>query len=206
MVVRFFNLNDIKMYEINNNVSLLDMLNELTINNLVEFIKLGNNKCSDEDAYRLLDVATESGQGLVDIHAEIRDCLFGRAMEEDETGVDISKFKSATDIFMDIGMNLTSVGMSFNEFWSMTTIEMHKMFKSIITRIKNDTDRELAIGHTMAAMIGQAVWGKLDKEPPKMNISQYDEEDEDSDMDYETLKNLHALNNVASSYKVEDKE
>lgn len=125
-------------------------------------------------------------------------------MEENETGIEVSKYKCATDIFMEIGMNLTSVGMSFSEFWSMNTIEMHKMFKSIITRIKNDTDRELAIGHTMAAMIGQAVWGKLDKEPPKMNIEQYDEDDEDSDMDFETMKNLHALNNVASSYKTKE--
>lgn len=205
MVVRFFNLNDIKMYELTNNLSLLDMLNTLTIKNLIEFIKLGNGKCSDEEAYNILDKAIESGQGLVDIHEEIRDCLFGRALEENETGIEISKYKSATDIFMEIGMNLTSVGMTFSEFWSMSTIEMHKMFKSIITRIKNDTDRELAIGHTMAAMIGQAVWGKLDKEPPKMNIEQYENiDDEDADMDYETLKNLHALNNLASSYKVKD--
>lgn len=204
MVVRFYNLNDIKMYELTNNVSLLDMLNDLTISNLVELIKLGNNKCSDEAAYEIIDSATSCGLGLVDIHEEIRNCLFGRAMEENETGIEVSKYKCATDIFMEIGMNLTSVGMSFSEFWSMNTIEMHKMFKSIITRIKNDTDRELAIGHTMAAMIGQAVWGKLDKEPPKMNIEQYDEDDEDSDMDFETMKNLHALNNVASSYKAKE--
>lgn len=189
MVVSYYKLDDIKIYELTNNVSVLDMLNNLTINNLVELVKLGNNKCDDETAMMLIDNALESGLGLVDIHEEIKNCLFGRSMDKGEDGVDITKYTNLTGVFMSIAMQMTSAGMSFSEFWSMNTVEMHMMFQSIVQRVQNDTNRELEIGHILASMIAQAMHGKLGSEAPRMEISTNNEE-ADEDLDYDTMKNI----------------
>ena len=59
----------------------------------------------------------------------------------------------------------------------MNTKEMYSVFNSICVKMQNVTNRELSNYHTLAAMIGGAVWGKLQKEPPKVNLTQHQEED-----------------------------
>lgn len=199
MLIRAFNLENIKKYEIENNVSLIDILNTLTIDNLAILISIGNNMCSEEQAYEIIDKALDEGKGIVDIHNEIRDSLFGRALEEDESGIDITKCKTLTDVFMNISMNLMSVGVSYSEFWSMNTSEMHIVFNNLIHKIKAETDRRMAEYHGLAGMIGAAAWGKLPKEPPKMEITERInglDDDEDSD----TINNFSNLTKIASRY------
>ena len=50
--------------------------------------------------------------------------------------------------------------------------------------MQNETNRELNNYHTLAAMIGGAVWGKLQKEPPRVDYSNQNRGDvEDMDVD-----------------------
>ena len=68
-------------------------------------------------------------------------------------------------------MQLMSVGLGYSEFWAMNTKEMYRVFNSICIKIQNETNRELSNYHTLAAMVGGAVWGKLQKDAPKVNIA-----------------------------------
>ena len=97
--------------------------------------------------------------------------------ENSEDTVDITKYNSLTELYMHFNMQLMSVGLSYSEFWSMNTKEMYSVFNSICVKMQNETNRELSNYHTLAAMIGGAVWGKLQKEPPKVNLTQHQEED-----------------------------
>ena len=47
---------------------------------------------------------------------------------------------------------------------------MYRVFNSICIKIQNETNRELSNYHTLAAMVGGAVWGKLQKDAPKVDM------------------------------------
>ena len=76
-----------------------------------------------------------------------------------------------------------SVGLSYSEFWDMNTKEMYRVFNSICIKIQNETNRELSNYHTLAAMVGGAVWGKLQKDAPKVDMRPVnDNKDVDDDI------------------------
>ena len=80
----------------------------------------------------------------------------------------------------------------------MTTKEMYKVFNSIAIKMQNETNRELNNYHTLAAMIGGAVWGKLQKEPPRVNIVKDNSEVEDMDVEDAIL--VAQLNSLAGKF------
>lgn len=183
MLVRNFNLKDIKEYEDSTGANILNFFNDISFSNLIELVKLGNGKCDDELAYEILDnYLKEDGNTLLSGLLEIKEKLLGygdnnEIDENNEDTVDISKYNSLTELYMHFNMQLMSVGLSYSEFWSMNTKEMYNVFNSICVKMQNETNRELSNYHTLAAMIGGAVWGKLQKEPPKVNLTQHQEED-----------------------------
>lgn len=183
MLVRNFNLKDIKEYEDNTGANILNFFNDISFTNLIELVKLGNGKCDDELAYEILDnYLKEDGNTLLSGLLEIKEKLLGYGSnneidENSEDTVDITKYNSLTELYMHFSMQLMSVGLSYSEFWSMNTEEMYSVFNSICVKMQNETNRELSNYHTLAAMIGGAVWGKLQKEPPKVNLTQNQEED-----------------------------
>ena len=48
MLVRNFNLKDIKEYEDSTGANILSFFDNISFTNLIELVKLGNGKCDDE--------------------------------------------------------------------------------------------------------------------------------------------------------------
>ena len=134
---------------------------------------------------------------MLEVHSEIKECLFGRSMEDGEKGIDVSSKNNLTEVFMDIGMNLMTVGVNYSEFWAMNTVEMHQVFNSLVVKIKTDTDRRLSEYHSLASMVGAAVWGKLPKDAPVMELKDKALEGED---DTEFIRNYGNLMKLAAKY------
>ena len=202
MLVRNFNLKDIKEYEDSTGANILSFFDNISFSNLIELVKLGNGKCDDELAYEILDnYLKEDENTLLSGLLEIKEKLLGygdnnEIAENNEDTVDISKYNSLTDLYTHFNMQLMSVGLSYSEFWSMNTKEMYSVFNSICVKMQNETNRELSNYHTLAAMIGGAVWGKLQKEPPKVNLTQHEEEDN-------SLLIVNELNKILNNKKGE---
>ena len=202
MLVRNFNLKDIKEYEDSTGANILNFFNDISFSNLIELVKLGNGKCDEDLACKIIeDYLSIPDNTLLSGILEIKEKLLGygdnsEIDENSEDTVDITKYSSLTELYMHFSMQLMSVGLSYSEFWSMNTKEMYNVFNSICVKMQNETNRELSNYHTLAAMIGGAVWGKLQKEPPKVNLTQHQEEDN-------SLLIVNELNKILNNKKGE---
>lgn len=205
MLIRSFNLLDIKNYEYTTGNNILSYFNDIKFDNILDLISLGNNNCGDEAASEILDNYLKSGKSYVDAVLEIKEALIGKGANdeddiEEEDKIDISKYDSLTDLYIYFSMQLLSVGLSYQEFWSMNTKEMYKVFNSIAIKMQNETNRELNNYHTLAAMIGGAVWGKLQKEPPRVQMVK-DKNTDVEDMDVDDAILVAKLKSLAGRNK-----
>ena len=205
MLIRSFNLLDIKNYEYTTGNNILSYFSDIKFDNILDLISLGNNNCGKEAASIILDNYLKSGKSYVDAILEIKEALIGKgANDEDdvdeEDKVDISEYESLTDLYIYFSMQLLSVGLSYQEFWSMNTKEMYKVFNSITIKMQNETNRELNNYHTLAAMIGGAVWGKLQKEPPRVQMIK-DKNTDVEDMDVDDAILVAKLKSLAGKNK-----
>lgn len=205
MLIRSFNLLDIKNYEYTTGNNILSYFSDIKFDNILDLISLGNNNCGKEAASMILDNYLKSGKSYVDAILEIKEALIGKgANDEDdvdeEDKVDISEYESLTDLYIYFSMQLLSVGLSYQEFWSMNTKEMYKVFNSIAIKMQNETNRELNNYHTLAAMIGGAVWGKLQKEPPRVQMVK-DKNTDVEDMDIDDAILVAKLKSLAGKNK-----
>jgi len=177
MLVRKFYLKDIREYEDRTGKNILSFFNTLNFSNIIDLISLGNNNCSTQEASDILDTYLKyTDNTLVDAMITIKEALLGvgdNSSDEvdDEDKIDITEYNSLTDLYTHFNMQLMSVGLSYSEFWSMNTKEMYSVFNSICIKIQNETNRELSNYHTLAAMVGGAVWGKLQKEAPSIKLN-----------------------------------
>ena len=203
MLVRSFNLIDIKKYEQETGNNILEFFNNIKFDSILDLVVLGNGNCSKERAAEILDdYLINSDKTLLDAMIEIKDKLIGVGDNktdetEDDDKIDLSKYSSLTDLYINFSMQLMSVGLGYTEFWNMNTAEMYKVFNSICIKIQNDTNRELSNYHTLAAMVGGAVWGKLQKEPPKVDMTSR-QEYKDKAVDDEDLMMIARLKSIAN--------
>lgn len=210
-LVRKFYLKDIKEYEDETGNSILKFFNDIKISNLIELIKLGNNNCEDDIAYRILDdYLSIEGNTILTAILEIKEKLLGTGeTSDDELAdnndiIDITKFESLTDLYTHFSMQLMSVGLSYSEFWAMNTSEMYSVFNSICIKMQNETNRELSNYHTLAAMIGGAVWGKLQKDAPRVDYTKNNIEEDNSLEIVAKLKGLATTQNILNNSKKGD--
>ena len=178
MLVKNFYLKDIKQYEDETGNNILSFFNDIKFYNMIDLIRLGNNNCSEEQASNILEkyLVEDDNNSIVSAMLEIKEALLGLGDNNDndvpdEDKVDITNYNSLTDLYNQFNMQLMSVGLGYSEFWAMNTKEMYRVFNSICIKIQNETNRELSNYHTLAAMVGGAVWGKLQKDAPKVNIA-----------------------------------
>lgn len=201
MIVRSFNLRDIKNYEYKTGNNILSFFDDIKFSNIIDLISLGNGLCSEERAAEILDKYLADGGTYVDAVLEIKEALLGvgdnsKNDVEEQDKLDITKYSSLTDLYIEFGMQLESLDFSYSAFWDMTTKEMYKVFNSIMIKLQNKTNRELSNYHTLAAMVGGAVWGKLQKEPPKVDMTT-SKTDTVEDMDIEDAILVAKLKSLA---------
>lgn len=176
MLIKHFYLKDIKKYEDETGNNILNFFNDIRFSYIIDLVRLGNNYCSEEQACNILDKYLENeSNSIVSAMLEIKESLIGIGDNndndvDDNDKIDITSYNSLTDLYTQFGMELMSVGLSYSEFWDMNTKEMYRVFNSICIKIQNETNRELSNYHTLAAMVGGAVWGKLQKEAPKVDM------------------------------------
>ena len=174
MLVRRFNLKDIRDYEDETNESILEYFNNISIFNLLKLVSLGNSRCTLEEASKILDEYLQEHQFLDAVY-EIRDKLIGKVRDDDgeeeiADSIDITKYSSLSELYDTYCMQLMSVGFSYSEFWDLSTNTLFKVFNSINIKRENEINQNLQLAHTQAALIGQAVWGKLQRKPPSVNL------------------------------------
>ena len=176
VLIKNFYLKDIKKYEDETGNNILSFFNDIKFSNMIDLIRLGNNNCSEEQASKILEeYLAQDNHTILSVMLEIKENLIGIGDNndndvDDEDKIDITNYNSLTELYNNFNMQLMSVGLSYSEFWAMNTKEMYRVFNSICIKIQNETNRELSNYHTLAAMVGGAVWGKLQKDAPKVNM------------------------------------
>lgn len=207
-IVKNYNLIDIKRYEDETGNNILSFFSDIKFNSLIDLVKLGNGNCSEQRASEILDEYLSSDKTLLDAILEIKEVLLGIGdNDSDETDdsekMDITKYSSLTDLYIEFSMQLMSVGLAYNEFWSMNTKEMYKVFNSICIKLQNETNRELSNYHTLAAMVGGAVWGKLSKEPPRVDMTNKNNEVDTTELDTEDMMMVAKLKSLTVNHNKE---
>ena len=176
VLIKNFYLKDNKKYEDETGNNILSFFNDIKFSNMIDLIRLGNNNCSEEQASKILEeYLAQDNHTILSVMLEIKENLIGIGDNndndvDDEDKIDITNYNSLTELYNNFNMQLMSVGLSYSEFWAMNTKEMYRVFNSICIKIQNETNRELSNYHTLAAMVGGAVWGKLQKDAPKVNM------------------------------------
>lgn len=175
-LIKRFILNDIRDYELDNNVNLMDYFSDvLDLNNLIELIKIGN-RTDEKSAIGILSrYLVNPDNNLKSAYIEVRDELLGKKPEEgNEDNLETKQYDSLTDIFNELCKRAIEEvnGITYSEFWSMSTKEMYQIVDGLNKRKIEQYNEDLTKMHTMACMINQAMWGKLDKNPPQIKEKQ----------------------------------
>lgn len=193
MLINRLELKDIREYEISNKCSLLDMLSELSVLTIIEFIKLGNiGVDTDEQAGDILDEYFQT-HSLIDAYDEIRDYLVGKyyVQKENSESTETENYKSLTDLYTKIGIELrTHAKLGYSEFWNMSVDDMYIEFNVLNEKYLSDKQDKLNDMHLQALWNAAAMIGKLDSKPPQLLNKEEYRDDEESDMDADTLRNL----------------
>jgi len=172
MLVKRFYVKDIKTFEEDSDISIIKLFESYSISNLISLVSLGNGNCSEEHASELIDTYLLNND-LIDAYSIVKICLLGNTEQEAENRdtVPANKYNNMTDIYSEMCMQLMSMGVTYSEFWSMTTKDIYKVFDSITTKVIQDTNKQLMIAHEQARMTGLAVWGNLEKDAPKVGAA-----------------------------------
>lgn len=190
-------LKDIREYEDKTNSNILKLFDKISISNLVTIIKIFNSNFSDEDCYREIDEYLKNeDNSIIDLYDELRNSLLGYEYKintnnndngsEDSEYEDISKYECLTDFYMKLCMQLMSLGVTYQEFWSFTTKEMYQVFYGIQQKMILDYNTKMQIAHTQAGLIGAAVWGKLPDKPPQIDKKEHSLTDFEDDEEIDT--------------------
>lgn len=199
MLIRRFRIKDIREFEDDNNANILKYFDTLKIEQIISLVSLGNGRCSEEEASEILDKYLEN-HTFMDAVLEIKEALIGKGDNETDTeesdDIDITEYGSLTELYGLYCMQLMSIGFGYSEFWDLSTKDMYRVFNSINIKRQNEINQSLQLAHTQAALIGQAVWGKLQRKVPQVDLEKpkYD----DSKMDYDQavmIANLKAFAN-----------
>jgi len=171
MLVTKYYLSDIRDYEDTTGKSVLGLFQEISVSNLITLVMLGNRSVTEKQASTLLDVYLQE-HSILEAYEQVKEKLLGKIDIDDENSIDLKEYKSLTDIYTNMCMEIMALGVSYSEFWSMTTTDMYRVFDSIIIKVQNEINQQLAIGHRNAMMTGAAVWGKLEADPPSVDFGE----------------------------------
>ena len=85
MIVEKYYVKDIKEYEESTGKSVISILKDHDFDGLVDLIRLGiQRNVSKDTCYDILDQYLLQGHDLLDVFEEVRQCLFGDQLTEEE--------------------------------------------------------------------------------------------------------------------------
>lgn len=136
------------------------------ISNLCDLIMLGNRGIDLEQAVVILEEAL-SKMTLKEVYLEISRELIGTDRKSKNTDEEL---KSLSEVYKKQCMSLMRSGVSWSEYWSMTTREAFEVSDTIVDKTIEDINEEYLKMYNQSALIGSAVWGSLPKKAPKVEI------------------------------------
>ena len=175
-------LKDIKEYEEKHRVNILTLFNNISVKNMKELLSIIYRTDDEDLLYNVMDEYIDEGHGVFDLMTEIKNIILGydenkhKALDEEkqkeikDTYEDVTSYEYLSDFYMHLCMQLMSLGMSYSEFWSLTTKEMYQAFEAIQQKIVMDYNRNMQEYHTLAGLISSGVWGKLPEDAPHIDI------------------------------------
>ena len=207
MLVKKYYLQDIKNFEEENNISLLNYLNEVSILGLIHLVMLGNKNCNEERAGFILDnYLMMDGNTIETAYLEIKRVLLAEGYIENKEDndntkekIDTKEYRNLTEIYTKLCFQMMEVGVSYSEFWSMSTYDMYQAFNHINRKVINETNKQLEMAYVQAGLIGSSVWGKLPNEVPRVGEmeelpetieTEYGEMDKDSYLMMVNMKSI----------------
>lgn len=206
-------IRDIRDWEDTYNKNILRLFDKISSSNIIDIISI-INKCDTETSSKLLDMLLEE-HTILDIYNELRNILLGyKYLDTSEDSEDDSDDKNEdtfnnyyddmknytylSDYYMHVCMQMMSIGLTYNEFWSLCTKEIYQVFNAINQKQILDYNKQIQINYTTAALIGGAVWGKLPDRVPTLDPNSFIDEDkvistEYGDMTLRDYKSIIAL-------------
>ena len=175
-------LKDIKEYEEKHRVNILTLFNNISVKNMKELLSIIYRTDDEDLLYNVMDEYIDEGHGVFDLMTEIKNIILGydenkvKSLNEEQqkeikdTYEDVTSYEYLSDFYMHLCMQLMSLGMSYSEFWSLTTKEMYQAFEAIQQKIVMDYNRHMQEYHTLAGLISSGVWGKLPEYAPHIDI------------------------------------
>ena len=175
-------LKDIKEYEEKHRVNILTLFNNISVKNMKELLSIIYRTDDEDLLYNVMDEYIDEGHGVFDLMTEIKNIILGydenkvKSLNEEQqkeikdTYEDVTSYEYLSDFYMHLCMQLMSLGMSYSEFWSLTTKEMYQAFEAIQQKIVMDYNRHMQEYHTLAGLISSGVWGKLPEDAPHIDI------------------------------------
>ena len=212
MLVNKCYLKDIRDFEEEQKINVLRLFENISISSIKMLLSIIYRNISDEEKYRIIDEYLQSGKGLVDMVEELRNIILGYdvdkyknreipdELEEISSLEDVTQYEYLHDFYIHLCMQLMHLGMTYNEFWSLTTKEMYQTYDAMKQKMIMDYNKDMREYHMLANMIAGAVWNKGLKEPPQIDIEEVLDQSEEINTPYgrmtrEDYKNFMAMEN-----------
>lgn len=168
MLVKEFIIKDILDYEILNDINILEELGAGNLFIVHDLIKL-SNKCTDEDADKLLEEYLNK-YGFDNLFEMMITELIGRSADKDNDKNNIKQYKSFSDVLEDFYNQIQSIdkNLSLSDFWNISTRYMYKYSDGLKDRFILNLNKQSQESFINAENFIGLLFGKL-KEPLYFN-------------------------------------
>ena len=187
MYFKKFYLKTLVDFEDSTGMSLLTLLSSASMVSCCTFLQLGNPELSEEESCDLyIYYIKNNPDARIEMMKEAREKILGVKQEDKEKynssdRVELNSMSTLSDLLRKYCSQLMSLGLSYSEFWSMTTDDLYNCFNIFQTRRRNDINQSLWDSYQLALMIAGSVWGKPPKKVPQLkDESKFENEDFES--------------------------
>lgn len=204
MIVTRVYMRDVRLYEENNNINILKLFESISVENIITCLKLFNH-IDENEACDLLDKYMES-DGIGYVYNALINAFIGYDYtedkndknDEDDDSVDLNKFNYMYEYYDNLCMQLMALGLSYSEFWNLSTREVYSTSKALQQKIVIDYNMASRLQYQQACLTASAFVGKLPKEAPHISMDSVRRDDEIiyteyGEMTYRDYKSVLAL-------------
>lgn len=200
-------MRDVRLYEENNNINILKLFESISVENIITCLKLFNH-IDENEACDLLDKYMES-DGIGYVYNALINAFMGYDYtedkkdkndknDEDDDSVDLNKFNYMYEYYDKLCMQLMALGLSYSEFWNLSTREVYSTSKALQQKIVIDYNMASRLQYQQACLTASAFVGKLPKEAPHISMDSVRRDDEIinteyGEMTYRDYKSVLAL-------------
>lgn len=192
MIINKCYLKDIRDYEDRTGKNILSLFENYGVTNLIEIMQAMKPDLDEESCIAIIDNHFNEGGSIEELFIELRNVLVGYEINGDgldskdkNTSVEnIEDYKTLTDFYTHLSMQLMALGVSYSEFWSFTTKEMYQVFNAIQQKSVIEFNQKMVEYDILARMTAGANWGKPVDEVPHIDLDNLKDPEEEIDTPY----------------------